>query len=152
MTIRKRIKQKWQHRLGDFEFKKATYHPNKSKSFEVWHKQNLLGYCTVGRLRQNLLSESLKNLPEFIHLEKNPVTTHKIFDKIVTNTYNVSEVSLGNVYSTGAKNGFPANIIYVELFPEKLDLVAERYVIIEKEGHFNGVTFLSPGVYTREND
>lgn len=55
MTIRRRIKHKWHISKGDFDFKKASYNPNGTKSFEVWYKKFLVGECnsrTFGRRKK----------------------------------------------------------------------------------------------------
>ena len=39
---------------------------------------------------------------------------------------------IGRLYCIGQKNGFPTKIVYVEIYPEGLNIVAKRKMLLEK--------------------
>lgn len=121
MTIRRRIKQKWHSSKGDFDFKKASYNPNGTKSFEVWYKKSLVGECSNRSLRRrnNKNDTSVSTLEIY-----NFVAKIGVFQEVKT--------LVGRVYCRGNKNGFPEEIVSAELFPKALDIVETRTVMIEK--------------------
>ncbi len=121
MTIRRRIKQKWHSSKGDFDFKKASYNPNGTKSFEVWYKKFLVGECSNRSLRRrnNKNDTSVSTLEIY-----NFVAKIGVFQEVKT--------LVGRVYCRGNKNGFPEEIVSAELFPKALDIVETRTVMIEK--------------------
>lgn len=121
MTIRRRIKQKWHSSKGDFDFKKASYNPNGTKSFEVWYKKSLVGECSSRsfRRRKNKNDTSVSSLEIYSFVAKTGV-----FQEVKT--------LVGKVYCRGNKNGFPEEIVSAELFPRMLDIVRTRAVMIEK--------------------
>ena len=129
----KRIKRKWHFTLGDFKFKKATYHPNRRRSFEVWYKNDLIGNCFVNFLTKRDRENGFVKLQIF----KTDMLTRTI---------------LGDIYCKGEKNGFPTQILSATLFPNQLDMIFKRKILIEKcpEKHINN--FISPSVYITEHD
>ena len=138
MTIRKRVKHKWHFTLGDFEFKKATYHPDGRKSFEVWYKKDFIGVCQMDSW------------------SKNSVVNFKIISKEdFSNKYSAvtfsKEGMIGEVFCTGFKNGFPTAIIKATLNTESLCMISKREVLVEKFIKRVPI-FMSPGVYVIEHD
>ena len=126
MTIRKRVKHKWHFTLGDFEFKKATYHPDGRKSFEVWYKKDFIGECQVIYHSKN----SVANLEIFSRENPN--------DKYNAETFaNGGKQLVGNIFCTGLKNEFPTAIIKATLIADRLYMISKRKVLIEKYTEIN---------------
>lgn len=147
MTIRRRIKKKWHLTLGDFEFKRASYNPNGSKTFEVWYKNDFIGDCKVTHSYYGkITAEELQTIPAYIPRIKGicslrideripkdlPSNDSLPSDKVPTRPIHM----LGNLYCTGQKNGFPSRIVYVELFPSTMNNVAKREMLFEKYRFF----------------
>jgi hypothetical protein len=131
MTRRKRVKNKWHFTIGDFELKKASYNFDGSKSFEVCYKNSLVGYCDVS-YNWRLPSDGIRSLEVYSGLPRN---NHEI---------------VGKVYCTkSSKTGFPTKIVKIEISPDRLNMVYDRKVLLEKT---EPIKFISPGVSTREND
>jgi hypothetical protein len=160
MTIRKRTKNKWHIRLGDFEFKKAIYHPSGNKIFEVWYKNDFIGDCIVSRSLGgsylNISEKEKKELPLFVS-SMSGVTNSEIHSRNINVIdgriiETIGSVKVGRLYSTGSKNQFPVNIIYVELWQKELNNLTERKILLEKWPKKSAYKFISPGVYTKEID
>jgi len=112
MIRRKRIKHKWHFNLGYFEAKKASYDSDSMKTFEIWFKGSAIGFCFAQRSWR---------------LKSNEISTLDILDN------RKDKKGIGQVFCNGnSKNGFPTNIVKIELYPFKMDLLNERKVIFEK--------------------
>ena len=122
MTIRKRVKHKWHFTLGDFEFKKATYHPAGKKSFEVWYKNDFIGDCIVPFYRSKNNIQKLE-----IFSKEDSGTKYSAYDFA-----NGGKQPIGNVFCIGLRSNFPTTIIKAELFADKSDMVSIRKILFEK--------------------
>ncbi len=112
MTRRKRVKNKWHFTIGNFQAKKASYNSDGTHTFEVWFKGNIIGFCYATRSWR---------------LKSSDISTINILD----NTEN--KKNIGTVFCNGnSKNGFPTNIVKIELYPFKINFANERKVIFEK--------------------
>lgn len=139
MSRRKRVKNKWHFYIGDFHLKKATFHSNGKKTFEVWYQNDLLGFCFVEITWRN----SDTKLKIFKTLENMDAPFY---------TYS-NAITLGHVYYEGSYKQFPKKILKIELYPEQLNIVAERKLLLEKWSlKLKPTIFVSPGVYTIERD
>lgn len=137
MTRRKRVKSKWHFTLGDFDFKKATYASDGKNYFEVYYKNNLIGKCSTERY----------------WVQRSNKAEAKKLD-ILSLGYS-AHLTIGTVFCTGEKNGFPTKILSATISPSDLDMVFERKILFEKHPEkrwINTNIFISPGIFTREND
>lgn len=116
MTIRRRIKNKWRFNLGYFELKRASYNSDKTKTFEIWYKGALLGFC---RSYSNRIFSFKSSSSDFLELN--------IFESLKDN-YTIGLVRVHKKL----KNGFPTKILKVEISPKHLEIVQDRKVLLEK--------------------
>jgi len=127
MSKRTRLRKRWQIKQGDFELKRAKFNDkewkNDSITFEVWYKGELIGKCGGNQFYSSAIIYSCEN----------------------------SLLNIGNVKFRNTKNQLPSDIEEITILPSGLNWVFEKYVLFEKKGNWKRV-FVSPGVYTKEND
>jgi len=133
MTIRKRIKNKWHSQLGDFLFKRATYHPTGERSFEVWYKHDFIGDCFLGN---SYWIKTIDPFPESIssNYKEEDLRVARIDMRLEANKEFISG-HVGRLIYTGLRNQFPEKILYVELHDNILKLknsIVTKTVFVEK--------------------
>jgi len=134
MSKRTRLVKRWQIKQGDFELKRAKFNDkewrNYSITFEVLYKGELIGKCGGGFFASELYGCGKTTIHSIKNLDSN--------------------FPIGEIKFKKTKRQLPSDIISIDIFPNELGLVFEKYVLFEKKGNHKRV-FVSPGVFAQEN-